>query len=402
MRILFCAIACALLVISCVLPRTEAGVGCSQPPSPGSPEEGTLSVHVDRADLIAVVSVLKVEDSPREQSGAKLVTLRATEVLKGTGPGPQFVVDDGPCPVLGARVGDSFVAFLTNWTYFGYGLRPIGLPMSALRATPTRTLSDLVSAVRAIRPLDASARDLLTSYGWKVTAPERAIEFDLPPSDEFANAGRELRGAAPAIYGHALDAYAAASSDIGLDMRSAAGRHVELLSFWLEHDPPSYDEGTPFGEVLISDRRIVGAWVNVFPQAGPFSLRDRQSALASRGAPASFPPKNRFPGGVNVAQSYRLAMARSIAYKTGAGANGEITDATRIRAIASALDAQMPTAQAAWDQNGTPTTYYLNFVFDSSVVSLQYDAGTGVLSVLADGYEVRPGAEFAAVVATIK
>jgi len=137
MRILVSAIACALLVISCVLPRTEAGVGCAQPPSPGSPEEGTLAVHVDRADLIAVVSVLKVEDSPREQSGAKLVTLRATEVLKGTGPGPQFVVDDGPCPVLGARVGDSFVAFLTNWTYFGYGLRPIGLPMSALRATPT-------------------------------------------------------------------------------------------------------------------------------------------------------------------------------------------------------------------------------------------------------------------------
>jgi uncharacterized protein DUF4830 len=402
MRALVSAIACALLVTSCVSTRTEAGVGCTEPPSPGSPEEGTLAVHVDRADLIAVVSVVKVEDSPREQSGAKLVTLHATEVLKGTAPSAEFVVDDGPCPVLGAHLGDSFVAFLTNWTYFGYGLRPIGLPMSALRATSTRTLSDLANQVRAIRPLDASARDLLTSYGWKVTAPERAIEFDLPPVDEFANAGRELRGAAPAINGQPLDVYAAASSDVGLDMRASAGKHVELLSFWLEHDPPSYAEGTPFGEVLISDRRIVGAWINVFPQAGPFSLRDRQSALSSRGAPASFPPKNRFPSGVNVARSYGLVNARSIAYKTGGGASGEITDAARIRAIASALDAQLPTGQAVWDQSGTPTTYYLHFVFDSSVVSLQYEAATGVLSVLTDGYEVRPGAAFAAVIATIK
>src|SRR3954471_1039584 len=110
MRVLVSVIACALLVTSCVSPRGEAGVGCFEPPAPGSAAEGTLAVHVDRAELIAVVSVVKVEDSPREQSGAKLVTLRATELLKGAAPSAQFVVDDGPCPVLGAHVGDSFVA----------------------------------------------------------------------------------------------------------------------------------------------------------------------------------------------------------------------------------------------------------------------------------------------------
>jgi len=381
----------------------EDAVGCLAPPDPGSAGEGSLALLVDRAEVIAMVSVTKAERTYggyKDRVGARRLTLRTLESLKGTAPA-EFVVDDGPCPMFVATEGESFVALLTATSGIGTGLRPIGLPVSALRATPARTIAQLVSDIRAIRPLDGDARALFAKYGWTVTSTEGSGEFDLPPLAQFPMAGRQIRGAVPAIMG-SLDRYATLSDDVGLDMRVAAGQHVERLSFWLDRKPPEYAEATRFGHVVIFERRIVAAWITVFPQGGPFSVRDRTAVLASSGAPASFPPGNRFPNGVNVAKAYDLARATSVSYKTGAGQNGSITDASRVRALANALDMTLPTTQAVWDRNGTPTTYYLHFDFGTSSVSLQYEASDGTLNVLADGYSVRPGSSFASLISAIR
>ena len=214
-------------------------------------------------------------------------------------------------------------------------------------------------------------------------------------------AGREIRGAVPAIMG-SLDRYATVSDDIGLDMRVTAAQRVERLSFWLDRRPPEYAEATRFGHVLIFEPRIVAAWITVFPQGGPFSFRDRSGVLAPSRAPASFPPINRFPNGVNIAKAYDLARATSVAYKTGSGQDGSITDASRVRALANALDIALPTTQAIWDRSGTPTTYYLHFDFGASSVSLRHEANDGTLTVVADGYSVLPGPSFASLISAIK
>ena len=215
----------------------------------------------------------------------------------------------------------------------------------------------------------------------------------------FALAGREIRGAAPYIT-EPLDTYATLSDEVGLDLRVSAAKPVELLSFWLERKPPEYREGTPFGHVLISDRRIVGAWVTTFAEGGPFSVRDRAAALAAPSARPPFPPRTRFPNGVNVAKSYDLATARAIAFKTGAGGNGTVTDPALIRAFAAALDATLPTTQAA-ARVDSPTRYYLHVEFAGSSVSLEYEASGGILSVMADGFSVSPGPAFASVITAL-
>jgi hypothetical protein len=409
MRLTLAPLVVSVLLGACVgagsqQPRTfEDLAACLAPADPGSAGEGSLAVLVDRAEVIASVRVTKAErtySGYKDRVGARRLTLRTLDTLKGNAPA-EFVVDDGPCPMFVATEGESFVALLTATSGIGTGLRPIGLPVSALRATPTRMLAQLASDIRAIRPLDGDAHALFAKSGWTVTSAEGSGEFDLPPLAQFLMAGREIRGAAPAIMG-SLDRYATVSDDIGLDMRVAAGRHVERLSFWLDRKPPEYAEATRFGHVLIFERRIVAAWITVIPQGGPFSVRDRTGVLASSGAPASFPPVNRFPNGVNIAAAYDLARATSVAYKTGAGQNGRVTDASRLRALANALDMALPTTQAIWDRNGTPTTYYLHFDFGASSVSLQYEASDGTLTVPADGYSVRPGPSFASLISAIR
>jgi hypothetical protein len=300
-----------LAVVACVGPASQPQIfedaSACLAPDPGSPREGSLEVLVDRAEIIASVTVTKAERTYigyRDRVGARRLTLRTVETLKGTSPGADFVVDDGPCPMFVASEGESFIAFLTTWGYYGPGLRPIGLPVSALRATNTRTLAQVVGAIRAVRPLDGDARDLFAKYDWKTTAVEGSNEFDLPPLAEFA-VSREIFGAAPSLMG-SLDRYVALSDDVGLDMRVAAGKHVELLSFWLDRKP-EFASGAPIGHVLIFERRIVAAWLRTVPQGGPFSVRDRAGALASNGAAASFPPANRFPSGINVTAAYGLS-----------------------------------------------------------------------------------------------
>ena len=407
MRRLLAVVVTGLGLIACGLPASQPPIfedasACLAPADPGSSNEGSLAVIVDRAEIIASVTVTKAERTYagyRDRVGARRLTLRTVETLKGTSPGAEFVVDDGPCPMFVATEGESFVAFLTTWSYYGPGLRPIGLPVSALRATNTRTLAQVVGAVRAIRPLDGDARDLFAKYGWTTTAVEGSNEFDLPPLAEFG-VSREIFGAAPSVMG-SLDRYVALSNDIGLDLRVAGGKHVELLSFWLDRKP-EFAPGAPVGHVLIFERRIVAAWVRTIPQGGPFSARDRAGALASNGDAASFPPANRFPSGINVAAAYGLSRAVGLSYKSGGPSAGEVNDVRSVRAFANALDHSFPTTQALWNRNGTPTTYYLHFTVGSSAVSFEYDSATGVLTSLADGFAVTPGPAFAALIAALK
>jgi hypothetical protein len=359
-------------------------------------------VIVDRAEIIASVTATKAErtySGYRDRVGARRLTLRTNEMLKGTSPGAEFVVDDGPCPMFVATEGESFVAFLTTWTYYGPGLRPIGLPVSALRPTSTRSLAQVVGAIRAIHPLDGDARDLFAKYGWTTTAVEGSNEFDLPPLAEFG-VSREIFGAAPSVMG-SLDRYVALSADIGLDMRVAAGKRVELLSFWLDRKP-EFAPGAPVGHVLIFERRIVAAWVRTIPQGGPFSARDRSGALASNGDPIPFPPANRFPSGINITAAYGLSRAVGLSYKGGGPSAGDVNDLSRLRAFAAVLDQMLPTTQAVWNRNGSPTTYYLHFTVGSSSVSFEYDSATGVLTSLADGFAVTPGPAFATLIATLR
>jgi hypothetical protein len=383
--------------------RVEDASACIPPASPGSAAEGSLPVLVDRAEIIATVTVTKAERTYagyRDQMGARRLTLRTLETLKGTSPGAEFVVNDGPCPAIVGTEGESFVAFLATSGYYGPGLQPMGLPISALRPTGGRTLAQIVAAIRAVRPLDGDARALFAKFGWTAGAAEGASEFELPPLAEF-RASREIIGAAPALMGP-LDQHVAVSFDIGLDLRVAAGKRVELLSLALDRKAYEYVNGAATGHVLILDRRIVGAWVAVIPQGGPFSIRDRAGALASNGDPPSFPPKNRFAEGINVAAAYGLSRAAGLSYKTGGGRAGDVDDAARVRELAAALDRTLPTAQAVWNRDGTPTTYYLHFLLPSSHVSFVYDSATGVLISVNDGWAVTPGPVFAALIAALK
>ena len=404
MRVLLITLACACLLAAGCAPSAvfEDASACIPPADPGSQRVGSLPALVDRADVIALVRVTKAERTYtgyRDRIGARRLTLDAIDTAKGAAP-KQFVVDDGPCPMFAATEGDSFVALL-EYTPDGNSLKPVGLPTSGLRATPARSLPQLMSEIRSIRPLDGEARALFERYGWRVTAKQDFAEFELPPLAAFGTAGREITGAAPSLT-QPLQTYTALSQEVGLDPRPYAGQRVERLSFWLERTPPEYAEGTPFGHVLIAERHIAAAWVTIFPEGGPFSVRDRASALASPRARPPFPPPNRFPAGVNVARTYGLTEATSISFKTSDGGNDTITDPSQIQALAAALDTTLPTAQATWDPNTKARQYYLSVGFEGSYISLVYDVNDGVLSVLADGYAVKPGAAFASVIAGLR
>ena len=396
----------AFVFVAACSPAVFTGGACLTPAPQGSPGEPSVAALVDRADVIVLATVVRIEPTNTpgnyDNQGARRVTLRTIQSAKAPAPG-EFGVLDGPCPMLMATQGESLVAFLEA-NPEGTGLKPVGLPTSALRATPGRSLPQLMADIAAIRPLDADARAIFERNGWTVTAKRDVSEFDLPRLSEFGLAGREIRGTSgpmPALT-EPFERYAMLSSEVGLDLRSHAGGRAELLTFWLERKPPEFAEGTPFGHVLIAERQLVGAWVTVLAEGGPFSVRDRAAALAAPNVRRSFPPVNRAPNGINIAQAYDLAATRTIAFKTGLGGNGEITDPARIRGFVDALNATMPTTQAIWDPNPPPTTYYLHFDSGKSFFSVVYDSEHGVLTVATDGYSVKPGPEFAALVAEIR
>ncbi|HKC90227.1 MAG TPA: DUF4830 domain-containing protein [Candidatus Limnocylindria bacterium] len=401
------AAAMAFLVAAACSPSGAvfSGGACLTPAPPGSPGEPSIGALVDRADVIVLATVLRTEptnNNGMDDQGARRLTLRTIQSAKAGAPA-EFAVIDGPCPMLVATQGESLIAFLETDTG-GAGLRPIGLPTSALRATASRTLQQLMAEIIATRPLDGDARGIFERNGWTVTAKHDISEFDIPGLSEFGLAGRQIRAASGAMppMTEPFERYAVLSGDVGLDPRPYAGRRAELLTFWLERKPPEYAEGTPFGHVLIADRHVVGAWVTTFAEGGPFSVRDRAAALAAPTARRSFPPANRAPNGINIAQAYDLAASRTIYFKTGAGGNGEITDPARIRALVDALNTTLPTTQAIWDQNPRPTAYYLHFDSGTRFFSVVYDSQDGLLTVAADGFSVKPGAQFGTLVAEIR
>jgi uncharacterized protein DUF4830 len=396
----------ALVFAAACSPPVYSGVACLRPAPPGSPGEPSVAALVDRADVIVLATVVRTEPTNTpgnfDEQGARRVTLRTIQSAKAPAPA-EFVVLDGPCPMLMATQGESLIALLETNPQ-GSGLRPVGLPTGALRATPSRALPQLMAEINAIRPLDGEARSLFERNGWTVTAKRDVSEFDMPRLSEFGLAGREIRGTSgpmPAM-SEPFERYAMLSSEVALDMRSHAGARAELLTYWLERKPPEFAEGTPFGHVLIAERRLVGAWVTVLAEGGPFSVRDRAGALAAPNVRRSFPPVNRAPDGINIAQAYDLAATRTIAFKTGLGGNGEITDPARIRAFVDALNTIMPTTQAIWDPNPPSTTYYLHFDSGQSFFSVVYDSELWILTVATDGYSVKPGPEFAGLVAGIR
>lgn len=401
MRLARAALTALVFVTACSpnLPVFDDLILCIKPVAQGSIGEPSIPALVDRADVIVLATVVRSEPTNTpgnyDNQGARHVTLRTVQTAKGSAPA-EFVVVDGPCPMLFATQGESLIAFLEP-NPSGAGLKTIGLPTSALRATANRTLQQLIAEIGAVRPLDAEARGLLERNGWTVTAKRDFGEFELPALSEFGLAAREIRGAVPAVI-EPFERYALLSGDVGLDPRPYAGRSAELLTFWLERKPPEYAEGTPFGHILISERRLVGAWVTVFPEGGPFSIRERAAALAAPNTRRSFPPENRASSGINLSKAYDLTTTKTIAFKTGAG-NGEITDSPRIRAFVDALDATLPTTQAIWDRSSSPTIYYIHFDSGTRFFSVQYDSSDGVLTVAADGFAIKPGPRFAALVA---
>jgi hypothetical protein len=397
--------ACALVLASACspIPVFSDAALCMKPAQAASPKEASIPALVDRADVIVLAAVVRAEPTKipgnYDDQGARRLRLKTIQTAKGAAPS-EFDVIDGPCPTLAATQGESLIALL-DVDPSGQVLTPIKLPTSALRATANRTLAQLMSEIAAIRPLDGDARRLFERNGWTVTAKQDFSEFDIPALAEFGLAGREIRGAAPAAT-EPFERYAMLSAEVGLDLRPSAGHRAELLTFWLERKPPGFAEGTPFGHALIADRRLVGAWVTVFPGGGPFSVRDRATALAAPHVRGSFPPINRAPNGINIARAYDLASTRTILFKTGAGGNGEITDPARIRAFVEALDATLPTTQAIWDTRSPPTKYYIHFDSGTRFFSVEYNSHDGILTVAKDGLAVTPGPRFAALVADIR
>lgn len=404
MRLARAALIAIALGSSCSSPNPTFDVAAAcLTPAPGlAAGELSLAALIDRADVIVHATVQRTEPTNvpgyYDRQGAQRVTLRTVQIAKGAAP-PEVVVLDGPCPSLMATQGESLVAFLET-VPAGQGLRPVGVPTSALRATSGRSLPQLMAEIGAIRPLDGDARGMFERHGWTVTGKRDVRQFDLPGVSEFALAARQIRGVELDVR-EPFERYVELSSDVALDPRPYAGQRAELLTFWLERRPPELAQGTPFGHVLIAERRLVGAWVTVFPEAGPFSVRDRAAALAASTARRSFPPPNRAPGGIDIALAYDLAKTQRIAFKTGGGGNGEITDPARIRAFVEALSGTLPTTQAVRD-SPRPTAYYLHFDSGTGYVSLVYDSQEGLLTVAHDGFAVRPDPRFAALIADLR
>jgi hypothetical protein len=408
----------AVLMSACAQPAgsfVAQNAGACLAPST-HPNAVSLPALVDRADIIVLASVVRIDTPPVPSAGVRdmplfggngsgrRLTLRATETVKGTVTS-EFAVVDGPCPLVAAKSGESMVLFLDDTADPDGALRPIGLPVSVLPATPDRTLSQLVSALRGIRALDGDARALFERHGWQVNGKHMVDEFAMPGAAEFGLAGRQLRTMGVQLT-EPFERYATLSAKAGLEPRPHAGKPAEILTFFLDGKRGEFAHGSAMGHALIVERRIVGAWVSVFPDLGTFALTDRAAARAvavASSAPArpTVPP-NRVPQGVNIARAYELETARKIAFKTGAGESGEISDPVKLRAFADALDDSVSTMQAPLDNTQPRTRYWFSIDFPTRYLLLQYDTNDGMITVYLDGFSAKAPARFAAFVADLR
>lgn len=404
----------AILASACAQPAqfVREAAACLKP-SDGNAQ--SLPALVDRADIVVLATVTKTESltpsippgQPRDlifrtlDDDGQRVTLKVTETVKGTVPA-ELVVYDAPCQLLAARTGESLVVLLETPPLADGTYRPIGLPVSALRATPDRSLAQLVSEIRQVRPLDGDAKALFERFGWSVVGKSFVDEFPLPPASEFGLAGREIRALGARLV-DPFERYATLSAAAGLDPRPYAAKPAELLTFFLEQKRGEALAGTILGHALVVERRLVGAWVSLSREGGSFSLADRAAVLATPVAtPGTWsPPANRVPQGINIARAYDLANARSIAFKTGAGKAADITDPAKIRSFAAALDETLATTQAVNDREQPPTRFWFYVDFRTRYLSLQYDSADGTLTVLLDGFTAKAPARFVALVANL-
>lgn len=379
-------------------PPVFSGGACLWGAAPGSVGAQTVPTLVDRADAVVLATVVRAEPYPNtgprfDDQSARRVTLKVLETATGS-VAQDLVIDDRPCPLLGAQTGESLVVFLEGTA----PPKPIGLPTSALRAKPGRSLAQLMTEIRAVRSLDGEAKALFERYAWTVTGKYAFDEFAIPASSEFALAGRELRTLGARLT-EPFERYAALSVDAGLDLRSHAGKNAELMTFSLDTKRENVNTpGMSLGHALVVDRRIVGAWVSAWAGGGTFSVRDRAGAHAAPAQIQPAAPSNRVPQGINVARAYDLASARRISFKTGAGAGADITDPAKIRAFAAALDVLLPTEQLIWDDQTPPSRYYFYIDFPGWYVALLYDAADGTVVVYRDGFRAKAPEAFATLV----
>jgi hypothetical protein len=351
---------------------------------------------VDRADAIVRAKVERVAPIDNGHSGAARVTLRIEETVKGT-TAAELLVYDAPCPLLSARTGESYVLFLDGAELPDGTVQLLYAPPGVARESPTRPLTEVVAALRAIRPLDRDAGAIFERFGWTVGGKNSVDEFDLPPLSDFGLAGRSLRGA---FLAQTFARYSELSNAVGLDLRAAAGLHAEMLTFFLDGTRVDFHPRSPVGHVLIAQRRIVGAWVSLSLDGDVFAVSDRAAAIAAPARTGPWtPPPNRVPQGVNIARAYGLADATQISFKTGGGRNADVTDAARIRAFVSALDVTIPTTQATLVTDAGPTHYYFHIGLGARDLSVEYDARDDMLTVLLDGFSAKAPPGFAAIVA---
>lgn len=374
-------------LVACLVDRPDA-------------DTATFPLLVDRADAIVRATAVRVEPIDNGHPGAARVTLRVDETAKGAA-APQVRVYDAPCPFISAKTGESYVLFVDGAPLADATVQLVYAPPGVARESPARTLAQAMAAIRAIRPLDGEARALFERYGWNVADKNSVYQFVMPALSEFPLAGREIRSSA--YLAQPFARYTELSMAVGLDPRAAAGRTAELLTFFLEGKRADAHPGSTIGNVLIADRRIVGAWVSLSSETDAFALTDRAATLAvpPRSGPWT-PPPNRLPQGANIARLYGLASATQISFKTGAGAGGDVTDPARIRAFAQALDVTLPTQQAKFDTESRPSRYYFHIELGGRSLALEYDAQDGLLTVLLDGFSAKAPPGFDAVVASLR
>ncbi|HET7700919.1 MAG TPA: hypothetical protein VFM06_08665, partial [Candidatus Limnocylindria bacterium] len=231
MRLKAAAFALVLAAGACapVRPTVRDMAACLKPSS----DQGARSLPalVDRADLIVLATVAKAESlAPSAAPGLPMrdvfrtydddgqrVTLRVSDTLKGSAPS-EIVVHDAPCQMLAAKTGETMVVLLESPPLADGTYRPIGLSLSALRATADRPLARLVSEIRAVRPLDGDAKALFERHGWSVSGKHHVDELVLPPAGRWGLAGVELRTLGTRL-AEPFARYAALSAEVGLDPR---------------------------------------------------------------------------------------------------------------------------------------------------------------------------------------
>lgn len=372
-----------------------------------------LETLVDRADLVVGGVVTDVGAAPI-QSGAPLgnmrqITLRSSWLMKAPRPLATINVLETPCPLYDTRSGDEWIVFLSR--YWGPGVPseagyyiPIGGVQSVFiardgvilrprepREAPVvaayagKRPGDLQVDVGRIRPVDGDARALFERYGWRTTSTFLIQELTLPTDAGAIRNGLE----------RPLSSYSAVSSRIGLDLRPYLGRDAELLQITLERErDPGEMRIPPIGYTVIVDRKVVGAWVLLYPQRDIYAVDERDAALAAppRAAPSRTPVPNRFPQGVNLARRYELATATSADVRFVDGRSPDTSAAELAAALDLTLATDTPPADAVRGY-----TWIVQFSWSRRLEPFEYDIATNTLVHRIDGFAVHPPPAFRAI-----